>query len=454
MTDEPRPFTRTTAATAAADPVRGVHLGLGNFFRAHQAWYTHAAGDRKGIAAFTGRRPDAARRLAAQDGLYTLLVRDADGDRAETVTSISAAYDGADVDALCRHLANPAVTTVTLTITEAGYRRGTDGIDHDDPDVAADIAALKVPGAAGADALRTAPGRLVAGLAARRRADGGPIAVIPCDNLTGNGEACARVIGSLAGAVAPGLAAWIDGSVSFVATMVDRITPRTTDDDVRAVATLTGFADASPVVTEPFTEWVLTDIFRGPRPAWEQAGARFVPDVSPFELRKLWLLNGAHSALAYAGLQRGLETVAEAVADPVCAVLMGDWWDAAARHLPLPTGEIASYRAALTDRFANPRIRHQLAQIAGDGSQKLPERIAPVLRAERVAGRLPSSAAAALAGWISYLRGDGVHDPRAGELHALAGRPDRAAVQGILGELDPAFADDGDLVAGVVAALG
>ncbi|HEX3813969.1 MAG TPA: mannitol dehydrogenase family protein [Mycobacteriales bacterium] len=438
-----------STANLPAFPVRTVHLGLGAFHRAHQAWYAHAAGDERGIAAFTGRRPDAAVPLAEQDGLYTLLVRGAGGDEAEIIRSISAAHDGADIAALTGYLADPAVSVVTLTITEAGYHRGPDGT-IDRTAAAGDIEALRNGGTPG-----TAPGRLLAGLAARRNADSGPIAVVPCDNLSGNGEATSAVLASLAEAVDPALAVWVKETVSFVSTMVDRITPATTDEDRATAGRLTGFQDHSPVVTEPFTEWLLADAFPGLRPTWDAAGARFVTDVTPFETRKLWLLNGAHSTLAYAGPTRGHRTVAEAVGDQVCRDWMDEWWDEAARHLTIPAGEISAYRAALLDRFANPRIQHLLAQIAADGSQKLTFRIVPVVRAERAAGRLPGGGVRALAAWLVHLRdGSAVRDPRAAELAGLIAGPLADAAPRTLAVLDSELAADADLVAAVIDAAG
>ncbi|MEU4425019.1 mannitol dehydrogenase family protein, partial [Actinoplanes sp. NPDC024001] len=386
--------------TGGAPPVRIVHLGLGNFFRAHQAWYTAAAPDAAewGIAAFTGRSARLAAALTGQDGLYTLVVRAADGDHCQVVGSVAAAHPGMDLDAWYDYLARPEVRIVTLTVTEAAYLRGADsGLD-------ADLAALRSDRRA---AVTTVPARLVAGLAARRAAGAGPLTVVPCDNLPDNGAVVARVVTEFAERVDPGLGGWIRDTVSFVTTMVDRITPATTDDDVRAVAELTGRADAAPVVTEPYAEWVLRGDFPGGRPAWHAAGARFVADVTPYEQRKLWLLNGGHSLLAYAGSALGLESVAQAVTDPRCRPWLEQWWDEAAGHLTLPAGEIADYRAALVDRWSNPRIQHRLAQIAADGSVKLPVRILPVLRAERAAGRMPAGAVRAVAAWIAHLRGSG-----------------------------------------------
>jgi fructuronate reductase len=422
-------------------PVRIVHLGLGGFFRAHQAWYTGAAPDAAdwGIAAFTGRSRTLADRLNRQDGRYTLVVRGPQHDEMSVQRAVVAAYPGTDLESWCDHLARPEVSVVTLTVTEAAYRRVRGGgLDLDDPDVRADLAALQRGGTTG-----TTPGRLVAGLAARRAANAGSLAVVSCDNLPGNGPATERVVTDLAEAADPALAAWIREQVSFVTTMVDRITPRTTDDDVRAVAEQTGWADAVPVVTEPFTEWVLSGAFPAGRPAWDAAGARFVDDVHPHETRKLLLLNGGHSLLAYAGSARGHDTIAEAVTDPVCRRWLDQWWDEASRQVPLPAEDLVAYRAALLDRFANPRIRHTLAQIAADGSQKLPIRVLPVVRAERAAGRIPPGAVRILAAWIDHLRGIGapVNDAGAGPYR------DRAGSTGdVIALLAPELADDEALI--------
>ncbi|OIH94127.1 hypothetical protein BIU90_06150 [Curtobacterium sp. MCBA15_001] len=330
-----------------------VHLGVGAFARAHLAWYTvHADGTPWGITAFTGRSPDAADALTAQGCRYTLVTRAADGDSAEVVDAIVAAHPGSDDAAFAAALASPDTTVVTLTVTEQGYRSGSD-----------------------------VPARLVAGLDARRASGGGRIALVSLDNLTHNGQVLRDAVldavpdGSLRG--------WIEQTVTFPSSMVDRITPATTSDDVSAIAELPGAlpGDRAPVVTEPFAEWVLQDVFDGiERPSWESAGVRLVDDVTPYEQRKLWLLNGAHSLLAYLGLLLGHETVAQAMDDPDCRTAVEQLWDEAAQELPLPATEIAEARAALVDRFANPRIRHTLTQIASGGSEKLPVRVVDVLR--------------------------------------------------------------------------
>jgi len=428
-------------------PVRLVHLGLGNFFRAHQAWYTDHAGDGWGYAAFTGRSPDLAAALTAQDCRYTLVTRAADADRYELVRSLSAAHPAADHESWLGYLRSPELAAVTITVTEAGYfRRPDGGLDVARREVAADLAALRSEPAA---PVRTAPARLVAGLLARRLADAGPLAIVPCDNLPSNGPITRRVLTDLAELLDHSLATWLAGNVTIVTTMVDRITPRTTAADARAVRDLTGFDDRCPVITEPFSDWVLSGDFPAGRPRWQDSGATFTDDVVPFEDRKIWLLNGAHSLLAYAGSIMGHATVADAVASPTCMQWLTEWWDEASVHLSQPAGEIASYRAALLARFENARMRDRLGRIAADGSQKLPVRVLPVLRDERAAGRLPPGASRVLAAWVCHLRGLGapVNDARAEELLPLAGGPIGLAVSRVLRWLEAGLGDDADLIA-------
>ena len=403
-----------------APPVRAVHLGLGSFFRAHQAWYTDRADDGAewGFAAFAGRRPDLADALRGQDGLYTLVTRRADGDEFDVVRSVARAHAADDSAAWLGYLASPDVRLVTLTVTEAGYR----------PDAA--------------------PARLLAGLRARRAADAGPLTLVPCDNLPDNGAVLATALRRLA---EPSMHEWLDSSVSIATTMVDRITPQPTRADRAAVLAGTGIDDRSPVVTEPFSEWVISGAFPGGRPAWESAGAVLTDDVTPYEQRKLWLLNGGHSLLAYVGSLRGLATVDEAVDDETCRALLDRWWSLCTPHLAAEPVEAQAYCAALLERFANPRIGYALAQIATDGSQKLPVRLLPVLRAERAAGRLPDVLVTVLAAWLLHLRGAGapVRDVRAADLAPLATGPLAQAVPRLLAGLEPALAGDGDLVAAV-----
>ncbi len=430
-----RRLSRSTDGRPAA-PVRHVHLGVGNFFRAHAAWYTEHAPDADawGIAAFTGRSPAIAESLAAQDGLYTLLVRGADGARAEVVSSLSAVHAGDDLAALRGYFADPALAVVTSTVTEAGYQRNADGgLDVSAAPVAADIEALRADPVAGV--VTTTPGRLVAGLLARRAAGSGPLAVVPNDNVPDNGPMVARVVADLAAAVDPSLPAWVSDNVSYVTTMVDRITPRTAPEDLAEVSRQLGVDDPETVPTEPFAEWILAGDFPAGRPGWDVAGARFVDDVHPFEQRKLLLLNGSHSLMAYGASILGHETVADAIADPTVLGWVEEWWDAAAPTLTVPAEEVEAYRAALLDRYRNPSIRHLLAQIAADGSQKVPIRALPVLRAAIAGGGdLPPGATRTVAAWVAHLRGHGapVTDAKAAEAQALVAGSVEESVTAVL----------------------
>ncbi len=315
---------------------RIAHLGLGAFARSHQAWYTQVAGDEWGIVALSGR---VVPQLAAQHYRYGLIVRSVDSDSVQVIDSVVASSSDA--------IANPEISLVTLTVTEAGY----------------------LPGA-------RPPGLLADGLRARRDAGGGAIALVPCDNLPSNGEA---IRGAVLAIAEPELGLWIDNNVSFVSTMVDRITPATTEADIAIAEELLGWHDAVPVVTEPFTEWVLHGDFPAGRPEWEKAGAQFVDDVEPYEQRKLWMLNAAHSLMAYRGLELGYQTVFEAW--QALAPEVEQLWQEAREVLPLPAPDVDEWLGNVRTRWQNPRIEHRLEQIAQGGEQKIPARIlAPATR--------------------------------------------------------------------------
>lgn len=439
--DLPR-LNRQLPGQRPAAPVRIVHVGVGNFHRAHQAWYTHHAPDAAewGIVGFTGRSAAMAEALNPQDGLFTLVTKGSERDEFEVVSSISRVVPAGDHETFLEYLADLQVAVVTATVTEQGWLADTaDDIDALRADVAAPV--------------KTLPARLFAGLHARRKAGGGALTVLACDNLPSNGTVARRVVLEVAERVDPSLSGWIDESVDFATSMVDRITPATTDDDRQRVGSELGFEDVSPVPTEPFSEWVISGRFPAGRPAWERAGATIVDDVEPFEQRKLWLLNGSHSLLAYCGSVLGHDTIADAVADQRCRAWVEQFWDEAAGHLSLPDDSVADYRQALLERFANPRIRHNLAQIAGDGSSKIEVRTLPTVRAERAAGRVPEGAATALAGWVLHLQGVGapIKDAQAGPYAEAADTTDvTAAVRGVLALLDEALAGDEPLIEAVV----
>ncbi len=364
--------------------MRIVHIGIGNFSRAHQAWYTQAVDAERqwGIAAFTGRRADVAEALAPQQGLYTLIERGAGGDRMSIVDVLQDVRPGTQEQSLIEAVAAPQTAVVTLTITEAGYR----------PPAAAERAA------AGAE--RSALGRLARALVERRRRGAGPLALVSCDNVHANGNVLRERILELVDRLEPRTRGWVERELAFVGTSVDRITPATTESDRALVASELGFEDAAPVVCEPFSDWVLCGEFPAGRPSWELAGARLVPDVEPWELRKLWLLNGGHSLLAYLGLLRGYRSVAQAIGDPELVAALEAFWDLAVRFLPIAGElELPAYRRQLRERFANARIGYPLTQIAQGGEDKLRNRVVPVIEAARAAGESAAPAERIMAAW-------------------------------------------------------
>jgi fructuronate reductase len=403
-----------------------VHLGIGAFHRAHQAFYTEAvlnAGDlRWGISAASLRSADTAEALNPQDGLYTLAVR----GECEALSVIGAVREvlvaPADPAALLKRLADPGVAVVTLTVTEKGYCHdpASGDLDESHPGIRRDLAQPERP--------ETAIGFLAAGIAARRAAGAKPFTVLCCDNLPSNGRTVHRILSQFAALRSPDLGRFVAGEIACPSTMVDRIVPATTDADRAAISAALGLEDAWPVVTEPFTQWVIED-FTGARPAWENAGAELVADVAPFEKMKLRLLNGSHSAIAYLGSLMGVETVADAMAVDELAGFAAGLMDDAAATLDMPAATVAAYKASLLERFRNRALRHLTIQIAMDGSQKLPQRILGPLR-ERLAKDLPVDRhALVVAAWMRFLTGRdeagrplAVRDPLAAELTALADR--------------------------------
>ena len=438
MTPRLAPATLRRAAhpPLAARPVVGiVHLGIGAFHRAHQAAYTADAlaaepGD-WGICGVAQRRPDAVRALAPQDGLFSLVERGPEQDRITVLAPVREVLLGPqEPERLAALIAAPTTHVVTLTVTERGYPRdAAGGLRVDDPEVADDLAGGPP---------RTAVGQLARGLA-RRAAQGeaGPLTVLSCDNLPRNGEVLARLVREFCDRAGSG-GDWVARHVRFPCTMVDRVVPATTPADLAAVAARLGLDDRAAVVAEPFRQWVIEDAFAGPRPAWERAGAELVADCRPHEERKLRLLNGVHSLLAYLGLLTGAVTVADAWADPAVRSaaerLAGD---DLVPTLPSARG-LDAYRAALGERWANPRIGHRLGQIATDGSQKLPARLAEPARERLAAGAAPRWIALALAAWALHLEDGDVRDAgAAGVCAALARAPSPAARAAAV--LDPAL---------------
>lgn len=411
---------------------------MGNFFRAHQCWYTEHADDASewGIAAFSGTRHGDPGGMNAQGNVFTLLVRGPNLDVPEVISSISGTFAAEDLDVWRSLFARPELAFASTTVTEAGYCRNAEGdLDTADPQVRADLDALRTDGI---DAVvQTAPARLVLGLLARRAAGHGDFTLLPCDNVPGNGPMLRRVVLCAAAETFPSLAGWIEEHVSFVTTMVDRITPRPTEHDREQLRAATGLDDPELVITEPYTEWVLSGEFRAGCPAWSGVGARFVDDIEPWEQRKLRLLNGAHSLMAYAATLLGHQTVADAIRDERVRAWIEQWWDEACRDLAIDATELEDYRSALIARFENPNIRHLLSQITADGSQKLPIRVVPTVRAELAAGRDGAGGLRAIAAWIAHLRGAGapVQDSGVETVAGLVDGDEETAVGQVLSHL-------------------
>lgn len=401
-------------------------MGLGAFHRSHLAWYTAHASDAAewGIAAYTGRSAGLAEELTAQDGLYTLVVRSPTGDEAERIDSIVRAHPGTDIPSFMNDVAAPETAIVSLTITEAAYADQALPLDRtllaESKDT--DLSDIRPS---------TAIGRLVLGLEARRRAGSGALALVSCDNLPENGGVLRQAVHAVATEVT-GLVDWIDVHVSFVSSSVDRITPRLSNEETIELAHRYG--DRAPVVAEPFSDWVIAGEFSAGRPQWESAGARFTGDLEPWEARKLWLLNGAHTLLASLGRLHGHLTVAEAITDAECLRDVNAYWDEACRHLPAGL-ELPEYRAALLERFRNPRIRHLLAQIGLDADTKMRVRIAPVAERERSARRSADACAKVVAAWLA-IDGSGT---------------DRSSVECAIADLSPMLGVDAAFVDTVLA---
>ena len=401
-----------------------VHFGIGAFHRAHQAWYTDAAmnaGEHHWmITGVSLRSPGVADQINPQDGLYTLVEQSGSGCSMRMIGSVRHVLVATrEPDAVVALLAAPTTNIVSFTITEKGYCRTADGVL--DPDLAASDSVYAF---------------LIAGLARRRDAGLPGLTLMSCDNLAENGRQLERLVADYCALHNPGLGAWIAAYCAFPCSMVDRIVPATTRDDLAMVAARIGLEDAAAVMTEPFSQWVIEDRFAGPRPAWDKAGAEFVQDVAPYETAKLRMLNGAHSALAYLGLERNHSFVHEAVADPAIRPLI----ERLMRDEALPTiatsprQNLSAYADALLARFANPALQHRLIQIAMDGSQKIPQRWLATLAHRQATGADCPAIRAALAAWLRHVRGDNerqwgpVEDPMAEKLRAIwiPGDPARA----------------------------
>ncbi|MGR3636189.1 MAG: mannitol dehydrogenase family protein [Shimia sp.] len=401
------------------------HIGVGNFFRAHQAAFTQGLAGWEIVGASL-RSAQMAEMLAAQGGSYTLAVKDRLGTQFQKIDVLrDVLVAPQDPGAVLLMIADPTTAIVTITVNENGYCLAPDGIlDLSHDGVAQDLADGTVV---------TLPALLARGLERRWRVKAGPVTVMSCDNLPENGRKLAASVTAFGKAAGMELAAFTPDFVRFPNAMVDRITPATTDALRQEVAEQTGWADAAPVETEAFAEWVIEDRFAGPRPAWERAGAQFVSDVAPFEMRKLRMLNGAHSYLAYAVQLAGHTYVHEAIADRALRADVQALFEAAQTTLPPASAQDAvAYGQSLLTRFENPGLKHALAQIAMDGSLKIP------IRWGGLWGSKDGEAVVCkgLAAWVTWVwgtvqNGDTLTDPAAERIAKICAAAEDAAAAAV-----------------------
>lgn len=397
--------------------MRIVHLGLGNFFRAHQAWYTDRANRESSqhwsITGVCMRRPLLRDMLVQQDCAYTLEISDVGGRQMHKIEVLDSVLVAAEEpQKVISAIADENTAIVTLTVTEKGYDLKADGrLNRESANIRSDLEQ---------GTHRSMVGLLATALEARSSRNA-PLTIMSCDNLPRNSRQLRQAVLEYSELAGMGIADYLDRFVSFPCTMVDRITPAT-DAALEARVAETTLPPRAPVSAEMFTDWIIEDDFSGPRPKWELAGVSFVDDVAPFELRKLRMLNGPHSYVAYAGILAGYAYVHEAIADPVIRRVTELIMDEAMATLPPRSrNDGAAHKASLLRRFENPFLHHGLRQITNDGSVKLPLRVLPVIEARAAMGLPSPGCEALLAAWRRFLEaeiecGRDLHDPSATEL--------------------------------------
>ncbi|PXX97245.1 mannitol dehydrogenase family protein [Halomonas sp. LBP4] len=387
-----------------------VHFGVGGFHRAHQAMYLDEMMNRGealdwgivGVGVMPGdRRMQEA--LAAQDHLYTLVVKHPDGRREPRVigSMIDYLFAPDDPEAVIARMVDPATRIVSLTVTEGGYNFHpvSGAFDLDTPEVQHDLAHPASP--------KTTFGLITEALARRRERGLAPFTVMSCDNIQGNGEVAHRMFTAYARARDGELGAWVAAEVAFPNSMVDRITPVTAPADIEELAGRFGVDDAWPVVCEPFTQWVLEDRFVAGRPAFEAVGVQVVDDVEPYELMKLRLLNASHQALCYFGYLAGYRYAHEVCRDPLFVDFLLDYMrrEGSPTLAPVPGVDLEQYRLTLIERFANPEIKDTLARLCAESSDRIPKWLLPVIREQLAKGGEIHRSAAVVASWARYAEG-------------------------------------------------
>lgn len=404
-----------------------VHLGVGGFHRAHQALYIERVleelGEKEwgicgvGIMPHDSKMKEA---LEPQQCLYTL-VEKGDGEEAARVIGAMKSYLYApeDPEKVFAKLASPETKIVTLTVTEGGYYfdQGTGELLLSHPEVAHDLAHPSAP--------HTIYGYLTEGLARRRAAGIAPFTILSCDNIQSNGEVTKKLLVSYVARQDEALAKWIEEKVAFPNSMVDRITPITTPEDMEFISQRFGVKDAWPVVCEPFIQWVVEDNFCNGRPSFEKVGVEMTSDVHPYEKMKIRLLNASHSAMGYLGYLAGLRYIFEITRDEEFGKYVARMMDEEVTPLldPVPGIDLPSYKRTLLVRFANPNVKDHALRICMDGSAKMPKFILPSIREELEKDGPISLLTLVVAAWFRFLTAkdeDGqeipIQDPMAAQL--------------------------------------
>ncbi|MGG7516597.1 mannitol dehydrogenase family protein [Allorhizobium undicola] len=385
-----------------------LHFGVGNFHRAHQAIYLHELFNRGKNLDFAiigaGVLPSDAKmkeKLAAQDYLTTVVEQDV-AKSAATVTGPMVDFIAApEFEAIIAKLADPAIRIVSLTITEGGYfiDPATGRFDPKHPAIMADATHPDQP--------KTVFGLIIAGLKRRRAAGHPPFTVMCCDNIPGNGEVTEATVTGLAKLSDPDFAHWVHKNVAFPNAMVDRITPATGEREVAITRDTYGIEDQWPVFCEEFKQWVLEDRFPQGRPAFEEVGVTFVPDVAPYELMKLRILNGGHAAIAYPATLMDIHFVHEAMENPLIRAFLSKLTHEEIIPVvpPVPNTSLQDYAALIEARFSNPKIGDTIPRLAQDGSNRQPKFILPST-ADRLAKGLDVKGLALVSAlWCRYFEG-------------------------------------------------
>jgi fructuronate reductase len=382
-----------------------VHIGLGAFHRAHQAPLFDslaARGDtRWGIVGASLRSPKVRDILLPQDCLYSLTVEEGDESSISIIGCIRDVIVAREAPSrLVEAIAAPSAHLVTITVTEKGYKLDPASglLMTEEPDVRSDLASLAAPS--------TMPGHVAAGLALRKERGLEPLTIASCDNIAGNGDKLRAAVVTIARAHNEALADWIEERCAFPNSMVDRIVPATTQEEIASTATKLGLLDLATIRAEPFLQWVIENRLVGPAPELANVGVQITGELAPWEEAKLRLLNGAHSSIAYLGGLAGIATVDQFVAERSGSRFVEMLWDEVESTLDPPRElDVRDYHRALMRRFSNSALGHRTRQIAMDGSQKLPQRLLATAVALVERGREPEAVALGVAAWMRWQGG-------------------------------------------------